>query len=245
MKITITITRNIPRKAFLRVTSMEKISLDYLNLFMSNGDVSLENQEDIETGLEISPREYLRFAEYDLNANYDHHLVNSLSNSKRAIDSQLDSLLIGFGLSKRAAKWKFPAKVNYLNDIGIISPRILNKINKKRNFLEHEYKKPNAEEVEDALDVAVLFINYTNKYLFPAAIEFVLHDKEMGYYGYSEDTKMLIIRLDWRNCKLIFNTPVRGTNGLWEYITEDVSSGHKDYDEYLKIFISFYNEIYH
>lgn len=220
--------------------NLESISLEYLNLFISSGDASIETQEDIETSFDISPREFLRFAEYDLNANYSHHLVNSLSNTKRAIDSQLDSLLIGFGLSQRAAKWNFPTKVDYLNRVGILSPRILNKINKKRNLLEHEYKNPSIEEVEDALDIAGLFVNYTNKYLYPAVVDFVLNDKKMGYYDYPDDTKTIIMRLDWRNCKFIFDTPVKDAEGLWHHTTEDVTTEHKDYDEYLKVFLSFY-----
>lgn len=219
---------------------MEKISLEYFNLFISDGDASVETQEHIKTGFDISPREFLRFAEHDLNANYNHHLVNSLSNTKRAIDSQLDSLLIGFGLSQRAAKWNFPTKVDYLNRVGILSPKILNKINKRRNLLEHEYKNPSIDEVEDALDVADLFVNYTNKYLCPAVVDFVLKDKKMDYYGYPDDTKTIIMRLDWRNRKFIFDTPVKGVDGLWNHITEDVSAEHKEFDEYLKIFLSFY-----
>lgn len=104
-------------------------------------------------------------------------IINSLSNTKRAIDSQLDSLLVGFGLSERANKWNFPTKVNYLNNVGILSG-ILTKINKKRNLLEHEYKNPSIEEVKDALGVAKFFISYTDKYLHPAIVDFVLHDKK-------------------------------------------------------------------
>lgn len=220
---------------------VEKISLEYLNFFNAKGSREIEQQEDIVTGFEISPVEFLKFAEHDLNANYDHHLVNSLSNTKRAIDSQLDSLLIGFGLSQRAAKWNFPTKVNYLDSVGIISPRILKKINTKRNLLEHEYKNPGKGEVEDALDVTELFIHYTNKYLHPAIVEFALNDKMMECNGYPEDTKTIIMTLDWRNCKLIFNTLVKGADGLWEHIPEDVTAEQKDYDEYLKIFLNFYN----
>jgi len=79
-----------------------------------------------------------------------------LSSAKRAIDSQLNSLLIGFGLSKRAKDWHFPIETNFLNSIGVVSPGILKKINAKRNLLEHEYKSPTDEAVEYALDVANL-----------------------------------------------------------------------------------------
>ncbi len=111
--------------------------------------------------------QFFKFAENDLNSKYEHNLINSLSNIKRAIDCQMDTLLFAFGLYKKSKKeeWNFPRKLEVLNNLGIITPRILGKINQKRNFLEHEYRKPTKEEVEDALDVAALFLAYTQKFL--------------------------------------------------------------------------------
>jgi hypothetical protein len=214
---------------------VSKFNLEYFNYCIdthgANG-VDGYGYENIKIGFDNSPDEFLKFAEYDSTAEYDHHLVNSLSNSKRAIDSQLDSLLIAFGLSKRAKNWHFPEKINYLNSIGIISPRILNKINKKRNLLEHEYKNPNKEEVEDALDVAQLFVAYTNKYLFPALKEYTLWSKKEGH---------VTITLDWENCKFISTYPTYVDNEFKENITEDlVVADQKDYDEYLKFYLTIY-----
>ena len=47
-------------------------------------------------------------------------------------------------------------------DLGIIAPRILEKINRQRNKLEHDYIQPTKEDVEDALDISVLFLGYTS-----------------------------------------------------------------------------------
>ena len=113
---------------------MREFSLESLNNILEMGEFEHCSCCDVETDFEISPLNFLKYAEYDLTAKYDHHLVNSLSNTKRAIDSQLDSLLTGFGLSERAKKWNFPKKIEFLNNIGVISPRILTKINKKRNL---------------------------------------------------------------------------------------------------------------
>lgn len=210
---------------------MSELSLEYLNLFLK-GKPETSSFETIITNFDISPSKFLKFAEYDLTANYDHCLVNSLSNTKRAIDCQLDSLLIAFGLSGRAKRWRFPQKIEYLNSVGIISPRILNKINKKRNLLEHEYKYPNKEEVEDALDVALLFVNYTNKYILQATTEYDL------YYETEEVVSFLEATLDWINCKLVFVT--RDNTDKQEEITEILAS-QKGYDEYLRIFIKLYS----
>lgn len=210
---------------------LSELSIEYLYLFLK-GEPETSGFETIKTNFDISPSKFLKFAEDDLTANYDHCLVNSLSNTKRAIDCQLDSLLIALGLSERAKRWRFPQKIDYLNSIGIISPRILNKINKKRNLLEHEYKNPNKEEVEDALDIALLFVNYTNKYILQATTEYDLH------YETEKGNLLLSAKLDWKNYKLDFHfgDDVENLNK-----NTQILASQKEYDEYLKIFIKLYS----
>lgn len=206
---------------------MNEINLEYLSLFLK-GELDSNNVITITTGFDITPTKFFKYAEYDLTTKYDHYLINSLSNTKRAIDCQLDSLFIAFGLDEKSKDWHFPTKINYLNSIGIISPRILKKINKRRNLLEHEYKYPNEEEVEDALDVAELFIRYTNKYLLRAHSEIDL------YYDLEEETYFLSAKLDWENKKLCFETRKRIDK---EELNKEISASQKEYDDYLKMFI--------
>lgn len=221
---------------------MKEFDLESLNHFIANGHAQGCEYEIIKTGFEILPNDFLKFADCDLIAEYEHHLVNSLSNSKRAIDSQLDSLLIGLGLSERAKKWNFPTKIDYLNSIGIISPKVLNKINKKRNLLEHKYKNPNKEEVEDALDVATLFINYTNKYLSPALIECALLGRELQ----DEAMQCVTVKLDWQNYKLIFKGADEDLIAeTYEPIVKELTADQTDYDEYLKFYLNLYNIMNH
>lgn len=87
-----------------------------------------------------------------------------MSNVKRAIECRIDELLYGLCLHVKSEneKWNFPKKIQVLGDLGIIVPRILKKINRKRNQLEHQYVQPTQEDVEDALDVTNLFIGYTD-----------------------------------------------------------------------------------
>jgi hypothetical protein len=115
---------------------------------------------------EISPQELLKFGEEDLTSGKEKkNLVNALSNVKRAIDCQLDILLHDYGyyIKSKKEKWNFPDKINFLKNKKIIAPRILEKINRIRNLLEHEFKVPQQEAVEDALDVATLFIGYAER----------------------------------------------------------------------------------
>lgn len=116
---------------------MSDYSLERLNLIFNDDEeyyVDGFSFDDVETRFDISPNDFIKFAEHDLTAQYNHHLVNTLSNTKRAIDSQLDSLLIGFGLSERSKKWRFPQKIDFLNKIGVMSPRILTKSIRREIF---------------------------------------------------------------------------------------------------------------
>lgn len=128
-------------------------------------------------------------------------------------------------------KWNFPKKIDFLNSVGIISPRILTKINRRRNLLEHEYKNPNEEEVEDALDIAILFINYTNKYLYRALRECNFVNKNKG---------PLSVMLDWEKCKIIFHSAERDDDGNVEYIDKEITADQKEYGMYLNFFLKLY-----
>ena len=103
----------------------------------------------------MSPAQYLEFAEKDLRIGGTRGLVNSLTNSKRAIDCQIYNLLSSLGLPE---PYSFPARLEKLHALGLVAPRIIRKIVQLRNVLEHEYYKPTQAEVEDALDITALFV---------------------------------------------------------------------------------------
>jgi hypothetical protein len=135
-----------------------------LNEFMSlmaltvdSIEVELEAMTGLQyDGFDIQASEFMKYAELDLEQGTTQGLINALSNAKRAIDCQVDSVLGCFGLLSRR---NFPEKIKILGQLGIITPRIVNKVVKARNYLEHEFIKPEREQVEDSVDVANLFIN--------------------------------------------------------------------------------------
>jgi hypothetical protein len=103
----------------------------------------------------LRPADYLRFANADLKQNLEHFQINALSNAKRAIDCQVDNLFSAFGLIRKRT---FPEKLAVVEELGLLAPRILKKVVKVRNLLEHEYYRPQVAEVEDAVDLASLFV---------------------------------------------------------------------------------------
>ena len=200
------------------------------------------SSHDIETPFQIKPRDFLKFAEYDLNHEYDHHLVNSLSNIKRAIDCQIDSILFGFGLFNESKKQRlsFPKKVSLLNSLNIVSPAILKKINQKRNLLEHEYINPSKEDSEDFLDVATLFIAYTDKFLFKAMYE---------AHPFNDQTKdNFEIDLDYEKKRIKVSSlvwdeqgrPVSDKKGNPKRKKKIVNADANEYSDYLRLFLSLY-----
>lgn len=128
----------------------------------SRGHIKIENE------FEIKPQDFLSYAEKDLESDYSHNLINSLSNAKRALDCQVDILLIAFGYYSISKKkmWGFPRKIEVIKELGILAPRVLLKINRTRNLMEHHFAKPTLEQVEDFVDIVALFIASTDKFVY-------------------------------------------------------------------------------
>jgi len=106
--------------------------------------------------LDIDPYDFLIQAEIDYENGGDSSDLNAITNAKRAIVSQMDQALMSFGYP--APKWYTPRKIETLNSLGIVTPRILRKVSEYRNLLEHEYRRPTEEQVEETLDLASLFV---------------------------------------------------------------------------------------
>ncbi len=171
--------------------------LEYLN---ENGTRwSSVSNNSIESPFEVKPHEYISFAEKDLELNDTRGRISALSNTKRALDCQIDSLIYAFGLHNLPKKKlrNIPCKFELIKDLGIIAPRILSKINSFRNLVEHEFVRPSQEQVEDFYDIVHLFLLSTEKYIlnFPNFCQIENdereewldfdYDREEGYIAFS------------------------------------------------------------
>jgi hypothetical protein len=126
--------------------------------------------------LKTSPVEFLSLAEDDFERGGLAALVNATTNAKRAIVSQLDQLLISFGY--QSLRWNVPKKIERLRALGLLAPSVLRKVVDMRNILEHEYSTPELKEVEEALDIASLFVMSASAMFSPFddVLEFSLPD---------------------------------------------------------------------
>jgi hypothetical protein len=123
-----------------------------------------------ESKARLEPRDFLTFAMEDAVAlAQERNRINCLGNCKRAIDSQVDHLMksLGFFPLARKQRWNIPAKIEFISRSGLVAPRILHRLNQLRNRLEHEFAPPSRQEVEDALDVTILFISYAELVRIP------------------------------------------------------------------------------
>jgi len=148
----------------------------------------------------LSPEDFLKFAKQDLKNLDNKGLVEGLSNSKRAIDCQVDWIIsyLGFDylnfneqhypyiksmINEFEAETYFDKnlsfKLRFLQAMEITPIFLIAKIRKLRNELEHEYLMPQKDEVREAVEIAELFINATQNILWHKFISdyFVLQEK--------------------------------------------------------------------
>jgi hypothetical protein len=141
-----------------------------------------------ETKAYLQPRDFLNFAIEDSVAlEKERNRINCLGNCKRAIDSQIDRLIrsLGFYPLAKKQRWNIPRKLEFISQSGVVTPRILHHVNQLRNHLEHDFTPPSKRQVEDALDVATLFISYAELVQMPS-MNWTLSDKLSVRYDYDE-----------------------------------------------------------
>ena len=196
---------------------------------------NISYEETFQYPFKLTPLDFLKFAKEDFNEKNTRNLVNALSNIKRAINCQIDQILFIFGLSKK--RWKFPEKIEFIKDIGIISPEIIKKINKKRNLIEHEYDIPSSEGVSDAIGIAELFIESVKPIFIRYYKDLEIHIDDSKGIGFS------CIYFDFDYKKHLFKVAYEKEEGSK---IEEVEYNHKHQD-YLKIveyYIKFLKERY-
>ena len=184
---------------------------------------NISYEETFQYPFKLTPLDFLKFAKEDFNEKNTRNLVNALSNIKRAINCQIDQILFIFGFSKK--RWKFPEKIEFIKDIGIISPEIIKKINKKRNLIEHEYDIPSSEGVSDAIGIAELFIESVKPIFIRYYKDLEIHIDDSKGIGFS------CIYFDFDYKKHLFKVAYGKEEGSK---IEEVEYNHKHQD-YLKI----------
>lgn len=116
---------------------------------------------------DLQPYEYLDFAERDLKSGEPHAAANSVLNTKKALELQIDCFLIDYGLEHLSKVWGTAKKIELVGDIAILRPSILKKVNDLRNKIEHQYVIPSIADAENAIEIVDLFLGATDGLLSP------------------------------------------------------------------------------
>ena len=132
---------------------------------------------------EATPEMYLNFSKSDLRRPYRRNRVNAVSNAKRGLHLQVDVLSNALGIAALPKKDRrsFPQRLAFLSRCGIVTPSILDRINRFRNEVEHDYIVPNHQDARDFLDVVELFIDASSAYRvsFPYQTHFGLMKRKV------------------------------------------------------------------
>jgi len=143
------------------------------------------------------------------------------------MDCQADRLLKLFGYYKDK-HLTFPSKIEVIKKFDIIAPRVLTKINRTRNQLEHDFIKPDPAVVEDYLDIASLFVAATELYAsyVVSEVEYEGYESDIvEHHGYAE------IAIDNKKGKLFVKA--RGF-GLSKPMSFEIDKSHSHYIDVFK-----------
>lgn len=122
----------------------------------------------------------------------------------------------------KASDWSFPRKADALRKLGIVAPEMLERVNRTRNDLEHEYKAPKEDKVMDALDLTKVFIAYADKFLVGPSIEVRLWNDKRG--------TLVDMSLDYKSRQLTIST---------KDIRNIIDANSEEFEDYFALFIHF------
>ncbi|CAC9972888.1 hypothetical protein [Flavobacterium panici] len=169
---------------------------------------------------DLCPKDFLRWAKIDLKGGNLMGHINSLTNSKRAIDCQIDSVFEALGIKSDNFNKEFadyvklfdfeddniPIKLKIIHSINLAPSLIIFKTRSLRNKLEHLYQQPKEDEVKEAVDIADLFIRCVDGKTDMINSEFFITDgKNFGksrwhveknlYFKFDTDLKNFSIKI--------------------------------------------------
>jgi len=199
---------------------------EYINQMEKWDQVTIDPKSfvQLEHSTPVTPKEYLGFADKDLLLVDTRGLVNALSNAKRAINCQITSLLTVLGLQNTG---DLQEKFQRFEDIGILAPRVSKKINKLECLLENQFSKPSLEDAEDAIDIATLFVEATDKVFLEYMDSWWITkkgcEKRSGTHRYKEGNKTFIVneslpQTAYSDGLYIQYDQESGDYGVWGYL---------------------------
>jgi hypothetical protein len=174
---------------------VKKTGIDWTNTYLTWGGSFY-----FECKFDITPDDFLKFAKQDLQNKVERGIINAITNAKRAIDCQVDTLLSSIGykpntdLPQNVKDYikkhsSYNEIVNITERIKLVScleaapSKVISKIRGIRNLLEHEYSLPTIEQAYEAIELATLFIGTINNVLHTFIDGFEISSEEKKFEG--------------------------------------------------------------
>lgn len=115
---------------------------------------------------DLMPHDYLDFAGKDISHDSKSSRINTVSNLKRALECELDILLHVLHLANtKPYASNAPRKLDFMDKLGLLSPRSFKKLNTIRNKIEHEYYVPEEKEIDTFYDLTFALISAIEGFL--------------------------------------------------------------------------------
>lgn len=214
---------------------------------------------------EIMPKEFLDYAEREIELNTKESKINAISHLRRAIECQIDLFLEALKLKRIFDKYNLnlKPKIKFLGDIGILSTKSINKLNTVRNKMEHEYKVPSTIDLQAYYDLVWYVIEIIESKLFiiccNGEVSYTIYVNNERYYFTVkfniEDCFFEFKLISWSHCenkdreKLVVNIYLKERKDELDFIKafkfylETVYFwGMGDYQKYIKNITQIYNE---
>jgi len=148
----------------------EKYKFDHSKFYLNVDGISTHHCK-----YPIEPEEYLSYAKLDFESKKPHARINAITNAKRAIDCQVDSIIDYLGLTANNQKLQQivcdtlshplrdvkPFKLQLIAYLNIAPITLISRIRRIRNQVEHQYKMPKNKEVFESIEMAELFVSAT------------------------------------------------------------------------------------
>lgn len=181
---------------------------------------------------EITPKDFLKYAQIDLHENNIKGKVGVISNLKRALDCELDMFFEAINLKDIFNKYnlKFERKTQFLSDIGMFPNKSVNKLNQIRNKMEHQFTIPSVGDLEVYYELVwniIEIVNLNLQLMTMGEIEAIVKkNEEEFYFSDSYDVEN-------RSFKFLIH------NNNKEYQLTISLKRQEDYEEFTKAFLVF------
>lgn len=207
---------------------------DIIDWLVKSEDIQIDGASSIDIKYplyEITPKDFLKYAEEDLSLESEKGKIGVISNLKRALDCQLDIFFETINIKRIFDKnnLKFERKTQFLADIGILPNKAINKLNKIRNKMEHDYVIPELEDLDVYFELVwnvVEIINLNIQLINMGEIESMVKSNGEFYFTSVYDVE---------ESKFIFTISKVGDSISQESMNVWLKN-EKDYFEFIKAF---------